>query len=318
MSIRYARAALCGILAAVGLALASPPATETGFIQVEPDVRLFYQRFGTGTPRVFFPTRSESITTFALLLERFDVVMWDARGFGLSDRPDDLSRYGLEYELADAEAIREHFGAERVYYVGGSLWGSVAMLYAARHPESVAGVVAMAPLAIQASLMEGEPERVVHHDLTELERAHRLLIARGAAVSDPYGLCVADYRVGFADSYVDLANFAKFEAANVCQYANWHPQRVMPVVFEGIFGSFGDWDWREELATVEAPVLLLMGDHEGWPLTGVRAYTDVLPDVGWIEFADTGHHLWNERTDDVIALMEVFFVGEWPQGIERK
>jgi proline iminopeptidase len=303
--------------ALAGSAFAQPPATESGFIQVEPDVRLFYQRFGTGTPTVFIPMRSELAPNVAPLLERFDVVMWDARGFGLSDRPDDLTRFGLDHELADAEAVRKHFGAERIYYVGGSLWGSVAMLYAARHPSSVAGVVAMAPLAIEARLMEGSPERAVVHDLSAQIAEVEAMKSDGRIQSDPYGYCVADYRVGFADSYVDLANFARLEQANLCQYANWHWHRAGPVVFEGIFGSFGEWNWRDELANVEVPVMLLYGDHEVWPLEGVRAYTDVLPNVGWKEFADAGHHVWNERNDEVLAMMATFFGGTWPTNVER-
>lgn len=313
------RAFVAVLLAAVstGAVFSQPPATETGFIQVEPDVRIFYQRFGSGTPTVFVPMRWELVPTMAPLLERFDVVMWDARGFGLSDRPDDLTRYGLDYELADAEAIRRHFGAQRVFYVGGSLWGSVAMLYAARHPESVAGVVSLAPLAIEARLMDGDPERPVVHDLSEQIAEFEAMKVDGRMDADPYGYCVADYRIGFADSYVDLANFARLEAANACQYANLRDGLPWEVAFEGIIGSWGDWNWRDEFAAIEAPVLLLFGDHELWPLEGVRAYGDVLPNVGWFEFADTGHHVWNERTDEVLTMMEAFFGGAWPTDVQR-
>lgn len=312
-----ALAAVLLVAMIAGPAFAEPRPTETGFIQVEPDVRLFYQRFGTGTPTVFVPMRWELLPTLAPLLDRFDVVMWDARGFGLSDRPSDLTRYGPDVEVADAEAIRRHFGAERVYYVGGSLWGSMALQYAAQHPESVAGVVAMAPLAIEARLMQGPPERPVVHDLTEQIAELEAMRADGRSASDPYAECVLDYRVGFADSYVDLANFARFEAANVCQYANLRDGLPGPIVFEGIFGGWGDWDWREAYATIEAPVLLLFGDHEAWPLEGVRAYADVIPDLGWREFVDTGHHVWNERTDEVLAMLEVFLDGSWPAGAQR-
>jgi proline iminopeptidase len=305
-------------LSAAATALAQPRPTESGFLQVEPDIRLYYQRFGTGTPTVFSPMRTEMVVTFGALLERFDVVLWDARGFGLSDRPDDFSRVGLEAEIADTEAMRRHFGADRIYYVGGSLWGFIGMLYAARHPESVAGVVAMAPLAIAAALMEGEPEKPVAHDLSATVAEIEAMEADGRAERDPYTYCVLQYRVDFAVDYVDLANYAKFEAANVCQYPNWRLDLVLPLVFEGIFGSFGDWDWRAPLATVQAPVVLLYGDHEIWPLVGVRAYTEVVPNVAWREFEDTGHHVWNERTDEVLAMLDTFFRGSWPDGVTRR
>jgi pimeloyl-ACP methyl ester carboxylesterase len=303
-------------VALAAFAFAQPPATESGFVQVEDDVRLFYQRFGTGTPKVFIPGRATMTTTLAPLLYFHDVVLWDQRGFGLSSRPDDLTRYGLDVEIADAEALRRHFGAERVVYVGSSLWGSVALLYAARHPESVERAVAMAPLAVQASAMGASDDPIVH-DLSDLEAELLAMRADGREVSDPYGYCVLENRITFAGSYVDLARMAPLEAANPCQYLNLRLDRILPVVFGGIFGSFGDWDWRDEVAAVEAPVLLLYGAREGWGVDGVRTYADLLPDVGWVEFADTGHHVWNERLDEVIPMLDAFFRGGWPEGVSR-
>jgi pimeloyl-ACP methyl ester carboxylesterase len=299
-----------------GLALAQPPASESGFVQVEDDVRLFYQRFGTGTPKVFIPGRAELLTTLAPLLHFHDVVMWDQRGFGLSDRPDDLSRYGLEFEIADAEKMRQHFGADDITYVGISLWGSVAMLYAARHPEHVAGVVSMGPLAVQAALM-GESDDPIVHDLSAVTAELEAMARDGRQEADPYGYCRVEFKVFFADSYADLANMAPLEAANMCQYDNNRFENVLPVVFEGIFGSFGDWDWRDEVAGVTAPVLLLYGAREGWGVTGVRAYPTLLQDVGWVEFANTGHHVWNEHLDVVIPMLDSFFRGQWPDGLNR-
>lgn len=298
-----------------GLGHAQPPATESGFVQVEDDVRIFYQRFGTGTPKVFIPNRVDMIASFAPLLYFHDVVMWDPRGRGLSDRPDDLSRYGLEVEFADTEALRRHFGVERVTYVGISIWANLGMLYAARHPESVERVVALGPFEIAMEL-GAPPDRVVAHDIAELVAEVAAMEADGRSVTDPYRYCRLEKRVFFSESYFDLRNMAPFEAANPCQYPNEAADRIGPVIFEGIFSSFGDWDWRDEMERVAAPVLLLYGDHE-WSIAGVEAYADHLPDVGWLMVPDAGHHVWNDRADVVLPMMDAFFRGEWPAGLNR-
>ena len=302
-------------LAVTGWAWAQPPATESGFVQVEPDVRLYYQRYGTGTPTVFIPNRLELVTSFASLLHFHDVVTWDPRGRGLSDRPAETGRYGIDAELADAEALRRHFGAERVVYVGISLWGNLAILYAARHPESVAGVVALGPLGIADSLMRGSLKRPtpnVYPQRLELAR----MLADGRIRTQPYAYCVLEKYVEYADSYVDPAAMAPFLAANLCQYANEQSFR-QAVVIDGMFRSFGRWDWRADAEAVEAPVLLLVGEHEKWRTDSVMAYADHLRDVGWLEVPRAGHHVWNDRADVVIPMLDAFFRGQWPEGLNR-
>jgi pimeloyl-ACP methyl ester carboxylesterase len=302
-------------IALLGMAWAQPPATESGFVQVEDDVRLYYQRWGTGTPTVFVPNRHEVLYAFASLLPFHDVVMWDPRGRGLSSRPDDMSRYGFDAEIADAEALRRHFGAERVTYVGISLWANVGMLYAARHPESVAGVVALGPLAIAAAL-DAPPDEPVVHDLSGAIAAKEAMEADGRATSDPYAYCQLDKLLTFADSYVDLRAMAAMDAANLCQYRNEHPDRILPVIFEGIFAKLGDWDWRADMERIEAPVLLLSGERD-WAPAGVAAFADHVPDLGWLRVPDTSHHVWVEGADTVLPMMDAFFRGEWPDGLNR-
>jgi proline iminopeptidase len=302
-------------LAVTGWAWAQPPATESGFVQVEDDVRLYYQRYGTGTPTVFIPARLELVHSLASLLSVHDVVTWDQRGRGLSDRPTDSARYGIEAELADAEALRRHFGAERVVYVGISLWGNLGILYASRHPESVAGVVALGPLGIAESLMRASLKRPtpnVHPQRLELAR----MLADGRIRTQPYAYCVLEKYVEYADSYVDPAAMAPFLAANLCQYANEHSFRQV-VAIDGMFRSFGSWDWRADAEAVEAPVLLLFGEHEQWRTDSVIAYADHLRDVGWLEVPRAGHHVWNDRADVVIPMMDAFFRGQWPEGLNR-
>jgi pimeloyl-ACP methyl ester carboxylesterase len=302
-------------LLALGVAFAQPPATESGFVRVEDDVRLFYQRFGTGTPKVFISNRHEVLGPFAPLLYFHDIVLYDPRGRGLSDRPDDLSRYSLDVEVDDIEALRRHFGSERIIYVGHSLWGMVSVMYAARHPDHVERVVVLGPLPIALEL-DAPPDRVVERDLSALIAEKEAMERDGRAVSQPYAYCTLEKWIGAAGDYVNLSSMAYVAAANLCQYANEYGDRILPVVFEGILAAAGDWDLREEAATVSAPVLLLFGDHD-WALDGIRAYADHLQDVGWLEVADASHGVGTDAAHVVVPMLDTFFRGEWPEGVIR-
>lgn len=64
----------------------------------------------------------------------------DLLGFGISDKPDDVS-YALEDQAAAVVAVLDQVGAAPYRIVGHSLGGSVAVLVAARRPDLVSAVV---------------------------------------------------------------------------------------------------------------------------------------------------------------------------------
>ena len=71
--------------------------------------------------------------------EHYRVIAISLRGHGDSDW-DPERRYDYTDHLADLEAITTQLGIERMVLVGHSLGGRVAMLYAGRHPEQLAGL----------------------------------------------------------------------------------------------------------------------------------------------------------------------------------
>lgn len=306
------------LLAVLWLGIASaagtPRASEAGFLQVEDDVRLYYERYGTGTPTLFIPNRLVLVSTFGDALERLDVVTWDPRGRGLSSYPDDPARYGIDAELADAEALRTHFGADRITFLGSSVWANVALHYAARFPEHVERVIAIGPLPI-AQRMMGPPDDPIVHDLDRERAELEAMQADGRAELDPYGYCVLASYVGLSGSYASLDGMAPLLAANLCQY---HNERIVGGAPQrGMFASLGEWDWTDLAADVRASVLLVYGSRENWPIAGVRAYADALPYVGVVAFEGAGHHVWNERQAEVTTLVETFANGSWPQATGR-
>jgi pimeloyl-ACP methyl ester carboxylesterase len=69
-----------------------------------------------------------------------EVILYDLRGHGLSDRPP--SGYTIQDSIADLDAILDAVGvAEPVHLVGNSYGGMIALGTAIAHPERVAGMV---------------------------------------------------------------------------------------------------------------------------------------------------------------------------------
>ncbi|MEV6597414.1 alpha/beta hydrolase [Actinoplanes sp. NPDC051346] len=70
------------------------------------------------------------------------VLLYDLRGHGHSSRP--ATGYRLDDFVDDLEALIAHWAVDGpVHLFGNSFGGTVAFAYAARHPDAVAGIVAI-------------------------------------------------------------------------------------------------------------------------------------------------------------------------------
>lgn len=76
----------------------------------------------------------------ALSVDR-PVIVWDQRGHGSSDAPDDMERYTEQISVADMAAILDAAGAERAVLGGMSLGGYLSLAFHLVHPQRVAALV---------------------------------------------------------------------------------------------------------------------------------------------------------------------------------
>jgi len=98
----------------------------------------------------------------ARLDDRFRLVMPDLRGFGDSDRPQDVTAYATDTLIADIFALADALGIDRFALVGHDWGGAIAWAAALRgNPriERLAIVNSPHPLIFQKSLIEDEPQR---------------------------------------------------------------------------------------------------------------------------------------------------------------
>ncbi|MEQ8659282.1 MAG: alpha/beta hydrolase [Gammaproteobacteria bacterium] len=73
----------------------------------------------------------------------YRVIAPDQRGFGASDKPQEVAAYALPEVLGDALALLDHFGLERVRLVSHDWGAAVGWALAAWHPERVERHVAL-------------------------------------------------------------------------------------------------------------------------------------------------------------------------------
>jgi pimeloyl-ACP methyl ester carboxylesterase/predicted glycosyltransferase len=114
-------------------------------------VRTHWESYGQGEPAILLmPAWSIAYSRIwkgqiAFLARHFQVVVFDPRGNGLSDRPPDSAAYDAPEIADDAAAVMEAAGISSAVVAGLSKGCSYALHLAARHPGRVIGALLMSP-----------------------------------------------------------------------------------------------------------------------------------------------------------------------------
>jgi 3-oxoadipate enol-lactonase len=173
------------------------------------DINLYFERAGSGPPLLFISgtggdLRNKPNVFDGPLARRFDLLAYDQRGLGRSDKPD------LPYSMADyaddAAALMAHQGWDQALVIGVSFGGMVAQELVLRHPKRVKRLV----LACTSPGGEGGasfPFHEIEHLRGEARARHLIPIsdtrrddAWAAANPELYAQFIA---MGSADPYAD-------------------------------------------------------------------------------------------------------------------
>jgi pimeloyl-ACP methyl ester carboxylesterase len=87
-------------------------------------------------------------TLLRALGRRARVIMFDRRGFGISDRPNSTENMTLEKAMEDAIGVMDAAGSERAVVMGVEAGAAVSILLAASYPERVTALVLQAPTVV--------------------------------------------------------------------------------------------------------------------------------------------------------------------------
>lgn len=188
---------------------------------------------------------------YGMLKERMQLVYFDHRGQGRSARGD-TSKYTLDENVEDMEALRSHLGLGSIVSIGFSYGGIVAMAHAARYPDAVSHLVLGATVA--------------HAGYAK--RAQELVVEQGT--DEQIAQC-ANLFAGRLDSVSKMQNY--FRIMGPLYSRRYDPAAAVgagPTILSpeslnrahGPDGFLRSFDLRPELSAVRAPTLILAGRHD--------------------------------------------------------
>jgi pimeloyl-ACP methyl ester carboxylesterase len=201
------------------------------------------------------------------LAELRGLVVLHLRGTGASAAPADPASYRCDRQVPDVEALREHLGLERIELLAHSAGASLALLYAAAHPERVAALTLVTPNLSTLGLGCTDEHRAEARQL----RAHEPWFADAAAAaeriredadgaSDEDWLLFARFAYGRWDEEIEQYERASEEQFNMTAAGQYHAP-----------GAFDSDQVKAGLARLVAPVLLLAAEYDAIPLPRVAA-----------------------------------------------
>ena len=100
--------------------------------------RIYYETYGEGPAILLSHAYGASAAMWErqreALSKNHQLILWDMRGHGRSETPDDPAAYSRESTLEDMDALMEECGASRVALGGLSMGGYMSLAYAVKNP----------------------------------------------------------------------------------------------------------------------------------------------------------------------------------------
>lgn len=266
-------------------------------------IRLYTRRVGGGPSVVVLhggpgAHHDYLLPQYDLLAEGRTLLYYDQRGGGRSPVPREVPA-GWRDHVADLDALRGHWGLERLALLGYSWGGLLAMLYALEHPHRIERLALVSPAPVTAAWRD-EFERRFAARMAQpwIVRSRAELAASGLARTDPEKYRRLAFALSVAGYFRDPRRASELT-----------PFRVTERTQRAVWDSLGAYDLRERIRQTfpsgTAPrSLVVHGVYDPMPLEAARE-TAVLLGAGVLELA-AGHAPHVEATEDFVGALDAF------------
>jgi proline iminopeptidase len=307
--------------AAVALVTPRAGAQTSGYVTTSDGARLFYKIIGRGRDTLIAihggPGMDlESIYgDFTALGAKHVVIFYDQRGGGKSELPADTTRLVASRQIQDLDELRQHFKLAKVTLVAHSYGPLLAASYALAHPDAVKRMVFFGPVPPYRGDFGARYGAALNARLDSTQRAAMRTASRAqndstSSEASARQACRDYWMLGLRPRLADPDRTLKLVKSDLCatdivgiRYGNRVGNRV-------IMGSFGDWDLRPKLKTLNTPLLVVHGEAETIPMDMVEAWATSMPHARLLKVPNAAHFTYAERPELVWPAVEKFLSGK--------
>lgn len=237
---------------------------------------------------------AEPRATFGTLADRFRVIVFDARGCGLSEG---VGPYSHEQWAADVDGLRQWAGVDRVAVAGGSYGGFIALEYAVRYPEHVSAII-LRDTSADGSNLELAFENARAQTRVEIDWEHFDRYWGGTVRSD------AELKALWAE-LIPLYDFEYDEDKSTAAVeAGIYRHESHNACFQE---NFPTYDLKGDLPNVAVPTLVTVGRGD-WvtPVSASETIARLIPGSELVVFEKSGHSPQTEEPEKFQAVLRSF------------
>lgn len=244
------------------------------------------------------------------------LIAFDQRSGGKSQLVNDSTQLTAEYYVRDLEALRTHFGLERMTLIGQSWGAMLAAMYTTRYPDRVERLLLLSPGSPSLEFYRQREEKtnaVIGDEGVARIAALTQEIAQ-APESEIKGMCRELFALVFRAYLKDVTALHRMRVG----YCDGSPAAIRHELWaSGLDLGLGEYDLLPQLAQIQVPALVVEGADSQVPVDATRAWAAAIPNARFLLIPGASHILWLEGdVARTTRLLRQFLEGAWPDGSE--
>lgn len=310
------------ILFAPPVAASAQTADAKGYVDTGSGASIYYERYGSGPQTILIPGRLFMPEFAGLARPDRTLILYDMRNRGLSRRVEDAAQINIMRDVEDVEALRRHFGAEKVSLVGFSYLGLMVAIYATEHPDRVERLVQIGPVPRKFGTPYAADQQAGDDSLSAEGKAAAAAWAELRANLnkpdfnvDPRAGCEVLQLYSAYRLVGNPANHAR--VPDTCVYEN-ESLAAMNRHFGAHFADIQKRDFpREPFTKLDQPVLIFHGTLDrNAPYGSGLEWATTFRNGRLVTIDGGAHQLW---VDDpgLIGDIDTFLTRKWPERAQR-
>lgn len=238
------------------------------------DMNLYYQIIGQGPPVLFIHGLGSSTRDWepqiAYFATRYQLILFDVRGHGQSDKPP--GPYSVPLFATDTAALIKSLDIAPVHVVGMSMGGMIAFQLAVQAPELVKTLV----------IVNSVPAYKIRSVRGWLAAFRRLFVLH----------CLGMRKMG---QFLGNQLFIKPEQENLKRIfiERWAQNDLW--AYSTAMRAIPEWSVLDQLPTIRCPTLVVSADEDVFSMRFKKAYVTKIPQAEMVIIPDSRHFTTIER-----------------------